>query len=297
MTLQLRLHPLRRSAPTGHGRQTLRHPVPCRECRTAETSQAVFSISPASPPSVGRSPVSGIRPPAPVRPIESASSRRRLWPKLPRPPRRSAIVTEPASGGRSGLRSNSCSPRLSRTAHSTRCRLGSSFAFACSGPGISATSSWPLLDPCRGHRRCSLHGQFPGSRPLPCHRHGTRLGGQIDSRSATLARTQTRSRRASGVGQCLSFTHRASNMQLLRLHQAVPAFTDPGWSGWTKGVPAFELAPRSIFGLPQFSGEVGPRRVRFVACSTFTRVPARMFGEPPLRPFDTRVLQTISLPP
>ena len=39
---------------------------------------------------------------------------------------------------------------------------------------------------------------------------------------------------------------------------------------------------------------VGFRIVRFEACSTFTRVPARMVAGPPMAAFDTRVLQTIS---
>ena len=42
---------------------------------------------------------------------------------------------------------------------------------------------------------------------------------------------------------------------------------------------------------------VGFRIARFEACSTFTRVPARMVAEPPKAALFTRVLQSMSLPP
>ena len=80
--------------------------------------------------------------------------------------------------------------------------------------------------------------------------------------------------RGPGSGACLT-THRASHGCLLPL-PCVPASLPRRVQRGAR-VARFPLRLRPS----PFLRWVGPRIARFEACSTFTRVPARMFAEPP----------------
>ncbi len=161
------------------------------------------------------------------------------------------------------------------------------FTFACDASGVSG----PFLvgvsgfrhsrDPSPfGHRSSpeapSLHRYYPASpvlqaSPPPCR---PRL---------TLASFR--------FGACLT-THRASHVAAFFPFHACQRH----YPGGSKGVPA-SLASPSVFGLPHFSGGSTPalpvsrparRSLAFRPACSLNRLK---------RPFDTRGLQTISLPP
>ena len=57
------------------------------------------------------------------------------------------------------------------------------------------------------------------------------------------------------------------------------------------------LSSQCVSGFPLITTGSASASIFFEACSTFTRVPARMFAESPEATLLTRVLQTMSLPP
>ena len=160
------------------------------------------------------------------------------------------------------------------------------FTFACdasgvSGPFTGVSGFRHSRDPSPfGHRSSpeapSLHRHYPASpvlraSPPPCR--------------PSLPLTGSR------FGACLT-THRASHVATFFPFHACQRH----YPGGSKGVPA-SLASPSVFGLPHFSGGSAPalsvsrparRSLAFRPACSLNRL---------MRPFDTRVLQTISLPP
>ena len=160
------------------------------------------------------------------------------------------------------------------------------FTFACdasgvSGPFTGVSGFRHSRDPSPfGHRSSpeapSLHRHYPASpvlraSPPPCR--------------PSLPLTGSR------FGACLT-THRASHVAASFPFHACQRH----YPGGSKGVPA-SLASPSVFGLPHFSGGSAPalpvsrparRSLAFRPACSLNRL---------MRPFDTRVLQTISLPP
>ena len=144
------------------------------------------------------------------------------------------------------------------------------FTFACDASGVSdpftgVSGFRHSRDPSPfGHRSSpeapSLHRHYPASpvlraSPPPCR--------------PSLPLTGSR------FGACLT-THRASHVAASFPFHACQRH----YPGGSKGVPASLASPLRLRPSP-FLRWVGPRIVRFEACSTFTRVPARMFAEPP----------------
>ena len=160
------------------------------------------------------------------------------------------------------------------------------FTFACdasgvSGPFAGVSGFRHSRDPSPfGHRSSpkapSLHGRYPASpvlraSPPPCR--------------PRLTLTSFR------FGVCLP-THRASRVATFLLFHACQRH----YPGGSKGVP-MSLASPSVFGLPHFSGGSAPASpVSRPARRSLAFRPACSLNRS-LRPFDTRVLQTISLPP
>ena len=160
------------------------------------------------------------------------------------------------------------------------------FTFACdasgvSGPFAGVSGFRHSRDPSPfGHRSSpeapSLHGHYPASpllraSPPPCRP------------SLTLASFR--------FGVCLT-TYRASHVATSFSFHACQRH----YPGGSEGVPA-SLASPSVIGLPHFSGGSAPalpvsrparRSLAFRPACSLNRL---------MRPFDTRVLQTISLPP
>ena len=160
------------------------------------------------------------------------------------------------------------------------------FTFACdasgvSGPFTGVSGFRHSRDPSPfGHRSSpeapSLHRHYPASpvlraSPPPCR--------------PSLPLTGSR------FGACLT-THRASHVAASFPFHACQRH----YPGGSKEVPA-SLASPSVFGLPHFSGGSAPalpvsrparRSLAFRPACSLNRL---------MRPFDTRVLQTISLPP
>ena len=160
------------------------------------------------------------------------------------------------------------------------------FALACdasgvSGPFAGVSGFRHSRDPSPfGHRSSpeapSLHRHYPASpvlrAPPPSCRPRLPLAG-------------------SRFGACLT-THRTSRVATFFPFHACQRH----YPGGSKGVPA-SLASPSVFGLPHFSGGSAPalpvsrparRSLAFRPACSLSRL---------MRPFDTRVLQTISLPP
>ena len=156
------------------------------------------------------------------------------------------------------------------------------FTFACdasgvSGPFTGVSGFRHSRDPSPfGHRSSpeapSLHRHYPASpvlraSPPPCR--------------PSLPLTGSR------FGACLT-THRASHVAASFPFHACQRH----YPGGSKGVPA-SLASPSVFGLPHFSCGRRAERLRGIhgrladghgtplGGDTFTRVPARMFAEPP----------------
>ena len=160
------------------------------------------------------------------------------------------------------------------------------FTFACdasgvSGPFTGVSGFRHSRDPSPfGHRSSpeapSLHRHYPASpvlraSPPPCQ--------------PSLPLTGSR------FGACLT-THRASHVAAFFPFHACQRH----YPGGSKGVPA-SLASPSVFGLPHFSGGSAPALpVSRPARRSLAFRPACSLNRPK-RPFDTRVLQTISLPP
>ena len=160
------------------------------------------------------------------------------------------------------------------------------FALACdasgvSGPFAGVSGFRHSRDPSPfGHRSSpeapSLHRHYPASLvlrapPPPCR---PRL---------TLASFR--------FGACLT-TCRASHVATFFPFHACQRH----YPGGSEGVPA-SLASPSVFGLPHFSGGSAPALpVSRPARRSLAFRPACSLNRPK-RPFDTRVLQTISLPP
>ena len=164
--------------------------------------------------------------------------------------------------------------------------LDDPFTFACdasgvSGPFAGVSGFRHSRDPSPfGHRSSpeapSLHRHYPASpvlraSPPPCR--------------PSLPLTGSR------FGACLT-THRASHVATFFPFHACQRH----YPGGSKGVPA-SLASPSVFGLPHFSGGSAPalpvsrparRSLAFRPACSLNRL---------MRPFDTRVLQTLSLPP
>ncbi len=160
------------------------------------------------------------------------------------------------------------------------------FTFACDASGVSdpftgVSGFRHSRDPSPfGHRSSpeapSLHRHYPASpvlraSPPPCR--------------PSLPLTGSR------FGACLT-THRASHVAASFPFHACQRH----YPGGSKGVPA-SLASPSVFGLPHFSGGSAPalpvsrparRSLAFRPACSLNRL---------MRPFDTRVLQTLSLPP
>ena len=160
------------------------------------------------------------------------------------------------------------------------------FTFACdasgvSGPFTGVSGFRHSRDPSPfGHRSSpeapSLHRHYPASpvlraSPPPCR--------------PSLPLTGSR------FGACLT-THRASHVATFFPFHACQRH----YPGGSEEVPA-SLASPSVFGLPHFSGGSAPalpvsrparRSLAFRPACSLNRL---------MRPFDTRVLQTISLPP
>ena len=160
------------------------------------------------------------------------------------------------------------------------------FTFACdasgvSGPFTGVSGFRHSRDPSPfGHHSSpeapSLHRHYPASpvlraSPPPCR--------------PSLPLTGSR------FGACLT-THRASHVAASFPFHACQRH----YPGGSKGVPA-SLASPSVFGLPHFSGGSAPalpvsrparRSLAFRPACSLNRL---------MRPFDTRVLQTLSLPP
>ena len=143
------------------------------------------------------------------------------------------------------------------------------FTFACdasgvSGPFTGVSGFRHSRDPSPfGHRSSpeapSLHRHYPASpvlraSPPPCR--------------PSLPLTGSR------FGACLT-THRASHVAAF-FFPCVPASLPRRVQRGAR-VARFPLRLRPS----PFLRWVGPRIARFEACSTFTRVPARMFAEPP----------------
>ena len=156
------------------------------------------------------------------------------------------------------------------------------FTFACDASGVSdpftgVSGFRHSRDPSPfGHRSSpeapSLHRHYPASPVLRASPPSLPLTG-------------------SRFGACLT-THRASHVAASFPFHACQRH----YPGGSKGVPA-SLASPSVFGLPHFSGGSAPalpvsrparRSLAFRPACSLSRL---------MRPFDTRVLQTISLPP